>query len=164
MAKIVKRWLATHESGTKFYEVVLLSNGSHSQNVELRRWGRVADIKGGGQSSFQTFPDSASSTASYTKQTAAKTKGGYREIGSVGVPTDDFAQDLSAFSIGGIDSLHELFGRARFQTNYGVVSANVYLRQFEDSYGKPTGVINPGLTPKAEPVPEPVRSGDWGSW
>ena len=69
-----------HEGGTKFYEVVRLTNDSNGRSIVFNRWGKVNDFHhGGGQTKQESFDNGFSADQTAIQKITEKEKRGYKD-------------------------------------------------------------------------------------
>jgi predicted DNA-binding WGR domain protein len=150
----------SHESGTKFYEVVTLLNHDANVGVLIKRWGKieVACERGGGEIKVETFSLSLALRNAESRAINDKIKRGYckddaRHIGSrlYEVSGESLSAQSSVIAIDahyGRHCGHVLFA-ARLVSSDGVTV---------DESADPNDIVC------EEPPPEPERGGEWASW
>jgi predicted DNA-binding WGR domain protein len=139
-----------HEGGTKFYEVVTFANHDDGHFVEVRRWGKVEQLKtGGGQVSVDSHPTQSSMAGSADKQIRAKDKGGYRTERSVHGFHDKGGYDYTANKVSfGLNSHYSGNHRDAVRNALGI-----------------GGVAPADDAPAPKREEAPVDRGEqWGSW
>ncbi len=141
----------SHESGTKFYEVVRLTNDDNGRSIVFNRWGKVNDFHhGGGQTKQESFDNGFSADQAATQKVAEKEKRGYKRDRS------DF--NLHRFVTQQPDASFD----ARVSAHYG--------RAMVGTVYKALGIDPNAAVTKSEKVaPQPPaveinRGEQWGAW
>ncbi len=150
----------THESGTKFYEVVRLHIPDIKQHLVIKRWGKIAAKVAGGEIQFQVHPNGRKAEAATDTIIRSKTNRGYSiQLASFGLHS--YGGELNSDNV-----------RSFLMTHYGPTNARAILREFKGELGATYGGVEADgvIIDEAadiiseEPAPEPERGESWGSW
>jgi len=147
-----------HSGGTKFYEVVKLSDMAAGAHMVIKRWGKIAEKMGAGQTKVERYGDESEAADSVNEILRDKRK----DKGAKGRYTDAVLNlGLHAYN-GASAQDNDVMGivRGHYQQRDVHESAN-YFFDLEKAAAPGDEVID-------EPAPEPARPverGDtWGSW
>lgn len=142
-----------HDGGTKYYEVISLSNVAGGRHAVIYRWGAMATQKSGGQTKVERFTDIRRMQDAARRKILEKTNKGYRPTGvAFGIHDENSTLDS--------DTLRLTLG-----AHYGTVQMIDSVMDalgLEDTIGVATA--EPDDIVVEEPAPEIERDGDWGSW
>lgn len=146
-------WL-THESGTKFYELVRFTNPDAKKFTLVKRWGKLAAADGGGECKIETFASQRAMEAASDKTRQSKEGRGY----SIASTTQGF-HGLSV-SYNRAEDFNDAV--SKHYSSGGALSEIMVSMGIED--------LEPRIEPEdnevvsEEPTPEPERGETWGSW
>ena len=158
---IVKKSLIymAHEGGTKFYEVASFCCLETNRFVNVRRWGAMRSVEGGGEIKMENLAGVAGAAkAASTVASAKKSRGYYVTDSKRGLKngTDEFEHDMLSVA------LHAHYN------DPGTVAAILNNLDIDPSeaYGDDDVISEDDEDDKVEEIekPEPVRSTDWASW
>jgi predicted DNA-binding WGR domain protein len=145
---IEARWLS-HDSGTKFYEVIQFYNVDAKKFVVVKRWGPIGKT---GEVQFAEYPSSRKAQQEAEKIIKSKTGRGYMvsqsSAGLHGLGVDSIAAGelLSA-----LNAHYRRDQATAIAEAVGVDAMKVIMDEVDDI------VVE-------EPAPEPERGEEWGSW
>jgi predicted DNA-binding WGR domain protein len=163
MAVVNSNYLV-HSGGTKFYEIVQITNAPAKRFVEIRRWGKAElGARAGGQIQILEHKSAGALADSAGRQLRTKQNKGYG--GAVGA-SGNFGLHSLAGGMSGVTltdedilkHLHKHFGDGEDRA-----------RIIEAAQIDPSGNVEETMdqsefdVPK-EPQPEPDRGETWGSW
>jgi predicted DNA-binding WGR domain protein len=151
-----------HESGTKFYEVVLLHAPDIGVHLVIKRWGKTGSaVSGGGEIQLNSFTNARKAQAAASTIINQKEGRGYAKR-SVAIGLHGYGGNMDG------DNAEELL-----ESHYGTANAGRILSEFGGELGatKITGkkadfmiIDELGDIVSEEPAPEPERGDSWGSW
>lgn len=153
-----------HAGGSKFYETVLFERDDGGPSVLVKRFGKIALCRQGGQTKIEDYPSAAAARAQMTR--IWKEKGKPKEYSVVNKSTSHIEQQLDA--TGGLPSL-TVAGRKVVMTmaegHYGKGSGMDYtiadFLKMDDKYDPNADL---GEIIETEPEVEVDRGETWGSW
>lgn len=152
-AKIrVRTAMLHHSGGTKFYEIVMLTNVNDGASVVLNRWGKMSDQEAGGQTKHEKFSGVGDADKAFASKETEKSKRGYARASAVhGLHPHDGKPAIHS------DSKFDAYVTAHF--GYGMVDT------IRSGLNLPKQSAAPA-EPKKQPEPEVHidRGNDWGAW
>lgn len=146
-----------HESGTKFYEVVLINAADLKKFLVIKRWGKLSAPSGGGETQVHEYPTHRAALAGKEKFVGEKAKRGYAaDTSAHGLhsrPTLSSTADIQS-AIKGHYTKHwpMVLQHLGLDVIQGREITGVWMDEADDS------IVS------EEPEPEPERGDSWGSW
>lgn len=145
----------THESGSKFYEVMQLHAPDAGKHLVIKRWGKTGSVSRGGEIQIITCT-SARKAASQADSIIRQKEGrGYRRAPST--------RGLHGY--GGAITIENI--RRNLESHYSMDATATIMAAFgidELFSGARDEPANPIVVEVPEPAPEPERGETWGSW
>lgn len=145
---IEPRWLS-HDSGTKFYEVIQFYNVDAKKFVVAKRWGAVGKS---GEVQIAEYPTSRRAQQEADKIIKSKLGRGYTvaqsSAGLHGLSTDSMDADSLSRAL---------------RNHYRSDQANLISDSLNLASVMPVAVEDDEIVVE-EPAPEPERGEEWGSW
>lgn len=154
-----------HESGTKFYEVILLHAPDIGIHLVIKRWGKTGSaVSGGGEIQLNSFTNARKAQAAASTIINQKEGRGYAKR-SVAIGLHGYGGSMDS------DNAEELL-----ESHYGTANAARIFSEFRGALSASGATKITGR--KADfmvfdefndivseaPAPEPERGDSWGSW